>query len=191
VAKDDWRIRIDLEAGGAHGFMEGLRHGLGSEAKALADELRHHRLSVSRDDDVIYVYADSADRARIAHSIVEAELERHGTKAGVTAVEHWLADEGRWDDEPPGETWEEEHAERGYAPYEVRVECASPEEAETLADALAGDGYEPIRQHRYVIVGAASEDDAKDLARRTHGEVELGGEVVYEVSPGQPFAFFG
>ena len=29
-------------------------------------------------------------------------------------VEHWLEDEERWDDEPPGETWEEEELEHGH-----------------------------------------------------------------------------
>jgi len=42
-----------------------------------------------------------------------------------------------------------------------------------------------------VIVGASSETEARQLAKRIGGEVEGGGEVVWETSPGNPFAIFG
>ena len=55
--------------------------------------------------------------------MILAELEHHGIAATTSAVEHWLADEERWDNEPPGDTWEDEVTEKGYAPWEVRVTC--------------------------------------------------------------------
>jgi hypothetical protein len=48
-----------------------------------------------------------------------------------------------------------------------------------------------VRQSEYLIVGAASKEDADRLAERLHGEVEAGGEVVWEALPGNPFAVFG
>jgi hypothetical protein len=38
-----------------------------------------------------------------------------------------------------------------------------------------------------VIAGCASREDAKALAERLHGEVEAGGELVWEALKGHPF----
>jgi hypothetical protein len=192
VANDDWRIRIEVEEEEhATGLLDRLTGNLGSEARELANDLKAHRLAVSRDDDTIYVYAATRAAAEQAHAVVEAELREHGIEARTSRVEHWLDAEDRWDDEPPGETWEEEELDRGFAPWEVRVECASHQEARELADQLEAEGYRPERRFQYLIVGAASREDAEALARRVHGDVEPGGELVYEVEPANPFAIFG
>src|SRR3954449_8909225 len=192
MANDDWRIRIEVEEKQhASGFLDRLTGNLGSEARELADDLKAHRLAVSRDDDTIYVYAATRVAAEQAQAVVEAELRAHGTEARTSRVEHWLDEEDRWDDEPPGETWEEEELERGFAPWEVRVECDSRPEAGQLAAQLEAEGYKPERRFRYLIVGTASREDADALAIRLHGEVEPGGELVYEVEPTNPFAIFG
>jgi nucleotide-binding universal stress UspA family protein len=189
---DNWRIRIELPDEAHSGtLLERLGRDLGSdEARRLAKELEGHRLAVSRDDDVIFVYAESQAQAEQAGRIVEAELADEGIEA-ETQVERWLPDEERWSGEPPQETWEEEELRRGYAPWEVRVELDSHAEAEELADKLEQEGYDVVRRWRYVIVGAASEEEARELARRLHGEAEPGGEVVWEVAPQNPFALFG
>jgi hypothetical protein len=189
---DNWRIRIELPDEAHSGtLLERLGRDLGSdEARRLAKELEGHRLVVSRDDDVIFVYAESQAQAEQARRIVEAELADEGIEA-ETQVERWLPDEERWSGEPPQETWEEEELRRGYAPWEVRVELDSHAEAEELADKLEQEGYDVVRRWRYVIVGAASEEEARELARRLHGEAEPGGEVVWEVAPQNPFALFG
>lgn len=189
---DNWRIRIELPEEGHAGTLLGrLGLGLGSdEAKRLAKELEGHRLAVSRDDEVIFVYAESQPQAERARQIVEAELADEGIAAEIQ-VERWLPDEERWSGEPPQETWEEEELRRGYAPWEVRVELGSHAEAEELADKLEQEGYDVVRRWRYLIVGAASEEQARELARRLHGEAEPGGDVVWEVAPQNPFALFG
>jgi len=191
MARDDWRIRVELEDEHAGGFLEGLGFDLGSKARELAKELKADRLAVSRDDDTIFVYASSRVQAEQARKVIEAELEEAAIEPLVVQIEHWLADEGRWDDEPADEGWEEEVLERGYAPWEVRIECASHEEADTLADRLEQEGQDVVRRWTYVIVGAASREEAEDIARQLHGEVEPGGEVVYEAMPRNPFAIFG
>ena len=192
MANDDWRIRIEVE-GEEHatGLLERLAGNLGSEARELATDLAAHRLAVSHDADTVFVYATTHAEAERAHAVVEAELRAHGIEARASGIEHWLDEEDRWSDEPPNETWEEEELERGFAPWEVRVECASREEAGNLSDQLESEGYKPERRFQYLIVGAASREDAAALATRLHGEVEPGGELVYEVEPANPFAIFG
>jgi len=73
----------------------------------------------------------------------------------------------------------------------VRVECQSHAEARDLADRLEQEGYAVERRWRYLIAGAASKEDAEALAARVHGEVEPGGDLVWETVPGNPFAVFG
>jgi hypothetical protein len=192
MAQDDWRIRIDVhEEEHASGLLDRLSGDLGSEARELAHDLASRRLAVSRDGETIFVYAATRAEAESAHAVVEAELRAHGIEARTSQVEHWLDEEDRWDDEPSGETWEEEELDRGFAPWEVRVECPSRDEANALAERLEAEGYKPERRFQYLIVGTASREDADALAARLHGEVEAGGEVVWETSPANPFAIFG
>jgi hypothetical protein len=191
MARDDWRIRIELEGDRAGGFLERLGLDLGSRARELAKELEKDRLPVSRDGDTIFVYAASRQQAEQARRVVRAALDDDGIAPLVVRVEHWLHEEERWDDEPKHDGWEEEILERGYAPWEVRVECSSHEDAEALADRLEQEGSDVVRRWRYVIVGASTEEEARTLAGRLHGEVEPGGEVVWEAMPRNPFAIFG
>ena len=126
MARDDWRIRIELEEEHAGGFLNRLGGGLGSRARDLAKELEADKLAVSRDDDTLFVYAASREQAGQAQKIIGAELEEAGIEPRTVKLEHWLADEERWDDEPKQETWEEEVLEEGYSPWEVRVELRVP-----------------------------------------------------------------
>ena len=189
---DDWRIRIELgEAVHANTLLGRLGFDLGSdEAQRLAKELQGHRLAVSNDEDTVFVYVDSAAQADQAQKIVEAELQDEGIAAEAIA-ERWLPEEERWSGEPPSETWEEEVIEHGHAPWEVRVELPSHDEADKLADELEHEGFDVARRWRYLIVGAGSEEEARALAKRVHGDAEPGGEVVWEVAPQNPFAVFG
>jgi hypothetical protein len=191
MAQDDWRIRIELpDEEGAAGLLDklGLRRG---DAEELADELRQHRLAVSRDGDTIFVYASSAMQAEQASRVVEQELEAEGMSPTRFVTERWLREEERWDDEPDTGDVEEDLLRRGYAPWEVRVECDSLGEADKLADELRAEGYDVSRTFTFVIAGTADREQAVELAKRVHGQVEPGGELVYEVQPANPFAVFG
>jgi hypothetical protein len=212
LAQDDWRIRIELpDDEGARGLLERLGLARG-DAEELADELREHRLAVSRDDGTVFVYAASGMQAEQARRIVEQELEEAGLEPSRFVIEHWLADEDRWEAaKPPVRVsgpvegargnrevpprgkhgFEEDLIERGYAPWEVRVECKTLREAHDLAEQLRREGYGVSRTFTYVIAGTESRRQAVELARRIHGEVEPGGELVYEVQPQNPFAIFG
>jgi hypothetical protein len=190
VAADDWRIRIEVEDVHER-LLERLGVELDDEARELARELEGRRLAVSRDGDEVFVYASSPGEAESARKVVEAVVRSLGVEAEASRVEHWLDDEERWDDEPPHETWEEEELERGYAPWEVRVTVDSRDEAKALVEQLEAEGYRPLRRFQFVIVGTASKEDADRLAQRLHGEVEGGGQLVYEMLPANPFAVFG
>src|ERR671933_258835 len=60
MARDDWRIRIDVdEEEHAAGLLDRLGLELGGEARELAAELRERRLAVSRDGNTGFVYAST------------------------------------------------------------------------------------------------------------------------------------
>jgi hypothetical protein len=191
MAHDDWRVRIELpDEAGAQDLLGrlGLRQ---TDAEELADELREHRLAVSQDDDTVFVYASTGMQAEQASRIVEAELNDQGLTPSRFVTERWLRDEERWNDDPEQPDIEEELLQRGYAPWEVRVEADSLRAAHDLAEQLRGEGYDVSRTFTYVIAGTGSREEAVELARRVHGQVEPGGELVYEVQPRNPFAVFG
>ncbi|HET8606281.1 MAG TPA: hypothetical protein VFL66_04550 [Gaiellaceae bacterium] len=189
MARDDWRVRIELtEAGPAATLLERLGLDLGSEARELAKELSEHRLAVTRDEDSVFVYAPSRRAAEQARAVVEAELRDLRLEARATALEHWLAEQDRWDDDPPQADVEDEVLARGYAPWEVRVDCRTADAARALAEQLEAEGYGVVRRWRYVLAGTETREQADALAARVQGEVEPGGELVWEVTPANPFA---
>ena len=130
-------------------------------------------------------------QAEKASRIVEQELQEEGLMPTRFVTERWLGDEDRWDDEPDAGDVEEDLLRRGYAPWEVRVECDSLGQADDLAEQLRSEGFDVSRTFTYVIAGTADREQAVELARRIHGHVEPGGELVYEVQPSNPFAVFG
>jgi hypothetical protein len=190
VARDDWRLRIELGEEAAGGFLARLGF-LGSEARELVRELEDQRLAVTRDGGTIFVYADSSLALERAEQAIEAEIRAARLEPESIVREHWLSEERRWDDEPPGEDEDGEMLAAGYAPWEVRIPCRSHDAARELADRLEEEGYGVVRRWSYVIAGTATRGEAQELARRLHGEVEPGGELVWEATPGNPFAIFG
>jgi hypothetical protein len=194
VARDDWRIRIDLpeeHEGPVEGLLSRLHLDLGSEARHLARELEGHRLAVSRDDNELYVYTASRQQAEQALAVIESELAEEGIEAKTSQIEHWLHEEERWDLAPPEPSFEEELLAEGYAPWEVRVECASREEAHELADRLTQEGFGVARRFTFVIAGTETRAEAEELAKRLHGEAEPSEQIVWETLPQNPFAVFG
>jgi len=190
VANDDWRIHVELPED-AEGTLGRLGVNLGSRAHELARELEGRRLAVSQHGTDLFVYAGTRREAERAREVVEAELADEGLQAQTSRVQHWLHGEGHWSDELPEPSVDDELLAEGFAPWEVRVECESRDAARALAEQLESEGYGVVRQFRYVIAGTSTRDEAKALAARVHGEVEAGGELVWEAFPGNPFAIFG
>ena len=188
MADDDWRLRIELGGHGAGGLLGRLS---GGPSTRLARELEAERLAVSHDEDTVFVYAGSQAQLDLARPTIDAELGELGIEPREIVSEHWLDDEDRWDSEPPNGTVEEATADAGFAPWEVRIPCRSHREARELADRLETEGYGVVRRWSFVIAGVATREEAEALAASLHGEVEPGGELVWEATAGNPFAVFG
>ena len=188
---DDWRVVVKVTEPEGGGLLDRLRGEFAGDARELAHVLEQRRVAVSQDGDEIFLYAGYRTEAQQARDLVEALAREHDIEVTIGPVEQWLPDEERWDHEPPDETVEEELLDEGYAPWEVRITTASHQEARALADRLEADGYGVTRRWHHVIAGVASEEEARGLAARLHGEVEPGGEMVWETVPGNPFAVFG
>lgn len=191
MARDDYRIRIEVGDEEAETLLERLGLELNDDAAELARELERRRLVVSRDGDEVFVYAATYAEAERARSVIQAVLHDLGLAARTAPVERWLPGEERWDNEPAQETWEEEELEHGHAPWEVRVRAGSRGAAHALEEQLESEGYRVVRLFDHLVIGTRSREEAETLAARVHGEVEPGGALVWETIPGNPFAVFG
>ena len=80
MARDDWRLRIELNPGDAHGLLARL-HLVDTDAGELASELRNQRLAVTHDEDTVFVYADSLAQLGHAVTVIDHELGRLGIDA--------------------------------------------------------------------------------------------------------------
>lgn len=193
------------------------------DAKALLDELHElevegrgtfdERLIVSRDGARVYVYGDTEERLGSARDLLHEAMQARGL-GGMMRMSRWHPIEERWEpaELPLPRTDEEREAERlvrlareteeslesGYAEWEVRIELPSHRETVELARRLEAAGVPVVRRWTYLLIGAANEDEAADLAHRLEVEapearvsVEPGGQMVYEVLPKNPFVVFG
>jgi len=207
---DDWRLTARLTDDGTRRLLEQLR-------EHEADDAVRHRLggavAVSGEGNTVYAYASTAPAIHEAEAVVRALLAEHGVEA-LISIDRWHDLEQRWEDEsvPLPQTEDEREAERdrleeteeaesrehGRALWEVRLELPSHGRTRELADRLEQDGLHVIRRWTFLLVGADSEDDARELAERLRDEapdaaiqVEASGEMVAEVAPANPFAIFG
>ena len=208
VMADDFRLTVDFddEHDGTQ-FVERL------DALRFAAEERRRlgdRVIVSRDGSRVLLYTGTEGEARSVEDVVRGHLASEGKSASVT-LERWHPVEQVWKDasEPVPATPEEleaeegrreareeaEAAETGLADWEVRVELPSHAETVELAERLENEGIPVVRRYTFLLVGAATEDDAKALAERLKSEVppgatvhvQPGGEMVWEVTPPNPF----
>jgi hypothetical protein len=180
---DDWRVELDVEG---HGGLQHLRDGMrersvGREARDRLGEGTH----VSVDDDRLFAYTETEAQAREAERVL-AELAAARDLRVTSSVARWHPEEERWEqadaslpDTPAEHAAEratrdaDEEAEsraRGFAEWEVRIELAGGDEAEALAARLDAEGLTVVRRSRYVVVPAATEDDAGALADRIRAE---------------------
>src|SRR5262249_51813004 len=141
-----------------------------------------------------------------ARELVRSILDKEQLSA-TFALDRWhpLADEWRPGDEPLPDTDAEREAEldeaeaqdaadsaaSGYAEWEGRIDLPGHPEAVELAERLEGEGMRVTRRWKHLIVGAADEEDANDLADRLRAEapaeakftVEPSGEMAWEAAP--------
>jgi hypothetical protein len=209
---DDFRVSVLLEDGSGEGFGERLtdyEHELEGEAKEKLGDT----VAVSADGPTVFLYADTLEAAKKARDVVVSVLEADELTA-TFALDRWhpLASEWRPADEPLPESSSEKEAEldereaqeeaesreSGYAEWEVRLDLADHGEAVKLAERLERERIPVTRRWTYVLVGAASQEDANELAGRLRAEgpegmkvqVQPGGEMVWEAAPRRSKIFY-
>jgi hypothetical protein len=209
---DDWRLQIDLREPGHVGpLVENLE---AHEPEHGLSDAFHDRVVVSRDGDRAFLYAGSREQAEAARKLVRSLAERHGWNLD--------ADLKRW--HPTAEEWEDpdkplpdddaarlaehkelivaerrETEERGRPELEVRIDLPSHHDAHRFAEQLRSEGLPVVHRWRYVLLGAADEDQAKALAERIRTEAPADSEVcvegtwqtAYAERPPSPFAVLG
>lgn len=209
---DDWRLEVDFDDTAHIGsLVERL------DARGLEHELSnafHDRVVVSRNDDVVFLYAGTREQAEAARELVLSLAQHHGWKLEV--------DFKRW--HPTAEEWEgldiplanndavkqAEHealiaAERrqteesGHPEYEVRVDLPSLHEAGQFADTLRSEGLPVVHRWKFLLIGVPDEDSGKELVERIQEQAPAGSQVslegtwaaAYAERPANPFAIFG
>ncbi len=206
---DDWRLTVELpgeeEASELLDWFRELELA-GAERDRLGE-----RVIVSRDGGTIFLYTDSEERAR---SVARMVRERVGAAEDVRLT-RWHPVAQSWEDAAvplprTDEEWRAEHERQqareavdsrraGHGEWEVRVELPSHDATLELAERLEREGIPTVRRYTFVLVGAENEDQAHELAARLEREapeearieVEPGGQMVWEVTPANPFAVFG
>ncbi len=205
---EDWRITVELEEG--HDLAKELdEHELEDDAR----EALGQRVAVSGEGSQVFLYADTRETAEQAMEVVRSLVDKAGGAAELTLDQwHSVAEEWKPADEPLPKTdaeVEEENEEReeqdeadteasGYAEWEVRLDLPSHGAAVELADKLEAEGIPTTRRWKYLLVGAADEDDANELAKRFESEapagtrtlVQPGGEMAWEGAPKRSKLFF-
>jgi hypothetical protein len=209
---DEWRLQIEIEdETNATPLIEHL------DARELEHDLSdafEDRVIVSRDGSRLFLYAGTRDQIDAAAQAVEAIAKREGWSID-TRLRRWHETAEDWEnpDEPlPASAAnlrdehdaliesEQIHTERtGEPEFEVRVDLPSHREAVEFSKRLEAEGLTAVRRWKYLVIGAADEDSARELAARIEAEAPEGAEVTAEGSgrvawserPPNPFAIFG
>jgi hypothetical protein len=209
---DEWRLQIDVQGEREAGS---LTERLGAaELEHELSEAFHDRLIVSGEGSRVFVYAGTREQAESAGGLIAKLAQRHDW-ALDTELTHWHPEAEEWkapdrplpaDDAAKVAEHEEliaaereQLAASGEPDFEVRVGLRSHREAARFAELLRAEGLPAVRRWKYLVVGAADEDSAKQLAARLEGEapsgskvtVEGSGQVAYAERPANPFAVFG
>lgn len=210
---DDWRLQIDLDDAGIGGQISD--HLRAAELEHDLETAFGRRVIVSHEGERIYLYAGDRAQLERAHGVVQGQLDQKGWDARFD-LRHWHEDAEDWEDPDAAEPTtaaekeaeherlmkaedEEAAARGGLAEFEVRVEFPSHREAKEFAAKLEDEGLEPVRRWRYMVVGAADEDAANELADRIRAEAPADSKVTAEGSlaaawrerPPNPFFFLG
>jgi hypothetical protein len=211
---EDFRIVVEF-AEAEHGLRFGRRLGEREFEKDVRRVLGDGVL-VTRDGPRVFLYTATKQQAEAALESVQQTLAEDLLDATVSPIARWHPGEERWEEASKPlpttaaekaaehERWEEEQAgeadELGYAEWEVRIDLASHGDAVAFAARLEADGISPItRRWKYILIGAATDDDARALADRLSAEVPEGATVraepsatiEWELASKNPFSLFG
>jgi hypothetical protein len=210
---DDWRLRIDVhDHGRAHRL---LQHVDATDLEHQLESAFHDRVVVSNEGSTIFFYAGQREQAERAREVARRFADEQGWEVGLE-LRHWHPTAEAWEDAdkplPADDTQRAaEHAEliaderrqaleEGLPEFEVRIECRSRADAQSLSEKLRAEGLLNVHRFKYVIVGAPDEDSANALADRIRAEAPEGsvvtaegtlGAVLTEGGAANPFAVFG
>ena len=211
---DDFRLVVEFEE-----EEHGLRFGRLLGERDFEEEVRNllgEGVVVTRDGRHVFLYTATQKQAEAAEKVSRDLIAQDDMKAEVSPILRWHPIAEQWEDasvplprteaevEAEHERWEdrqEDEAEAsGYADWEVRVDLPSHREAVEFAERLEEQGIKPItRRWKYVLIGTATDDDARALAERLRGQAPPGATVKaepsatveYELTSRNPFAMFG
>ena len=192
MANDDWRITIEVD-GGARGRLPraaGRRPRLpGARARGGARGAAARGLPRRRHD--LRLRRDARCRPSKAHEVVEAELRGAGIEASAVQVEHWLADEERWDDEPTGRDLGRGRARAGLRAVGGARRVRLARGRRRARGHARAEGYKVVRRWHYLIVGAASREEPSALARDSTARSSRAASSSTRSCRANPFAIFG
>ena len=176
---DEWRVEVDLDD-----EQHGLKLGERLRSLDLDDEARKRlgdRVIVTRDGSRMFMYAQTEAQAREAERVARELVDAEGLSADISLT-RWHPDEDAWKDasipmpetdgraragaRAPRDDAEDEPRPPWAYQWEVRVDLPSRSDTGELASRLSGEGIEVRRHWKYLLVGAASEERANELAER-------------------------
>jgi len=189
---DDWRVTISVSHARAGQAQQSL------SLRQVEEDIRGQvgrGIAVGAGEAQIFLYADTETAAGDAERIARDVLAGAGMTA-ETAVHRWHPIEERWEtpDVPIPQTKAEREAEHqrlvdeeaadaqatGLDQWDVRADLGSHRQAVALARKLEGEGRAVVRRWRFLIVGAADEDEARELAGQIRQEAPPGATVTVE-----------
>jgi hypothetical protein len=196
--RDEWRVEVALDKE--------------QQADSLTDRLHRAQLDdearkllggsviVTRDGRFIFVYAWHEESAREAERVVKDIMDNDELVGQVRLMRwHPVAEEWKSADEPlpedeaarAEELREHEHeglreaSDYGAYGWEVVIDLPHIRDTFAVAEKLRGEGLPVKRRFRYLLVGAATEDDAIELGKRLESEVPEGSHVGVRGNPGE------
>jgi hypothetical protein len=202
---DEFRVRVHVAPDSIRALL--------AQLAAMSDD-SEDRVAVTSDADDVFLYVDSQESAGRALAAVNDALATGAIQGEVTSS-RWHPLEERWEDAAAPlpdsdearalELQRRRDAERaessasGRPEWELRIHTPTLAAARELAAQLREQDLQPIRRWRYLLVGAASEEDANELAARVASLLPQGSRIQVEGSatlaldstPVNPFAFFG
>jgi hypothetical protein len=194
---DEWRVEVHLEDEG-HGLTLGDR----LRSLDLDDEARERlgeRVVVTRDGARMFLYTGSQETAREAERVAR-ELAAADKLEAKTHVTRWHPDEEEWMDPsapmPQSEAQRasehrehEAHEERearrtGQNEWELRVDLDSLGETRELSSKLSEKGIDHHRRWKHLLIPAATEEQAAEIADRVREVAPAETELHLEPAPG-------
>ena len=194
---EEWRAEVHLEDEG-HGLTLGDR----LRSLDLDDEARKRlgeRVVVTRDGGRMFMYTGSEETAREAERVARELAAADGLEAR-TRITRWDPDADEWVDpstpRPQSEAQRvaehrehEAHAQRqaaatGHNEWELRVDLGSLGETRELSERLSEKGIRHHRRWKHLLIPAATEEQAAELADRVREVAPDEVEVHLEPAPG-------